>query len=271
MKKMLCCAVVSLPLIMGNLSCAMDDQKDGTVTIRTTDETQISIGKFYLPCLQTGSDGTKIISVPITEDTFNKAVMPLLEIGLAQRKVTQTLEGLPTELLAKTLETGCLLKSRDVKDKVFDVLRAKLIQSNTDFIKQREKAEKECAAGGKDAARIGRENSPQFMNTVDIDVEEFVRDGLQGLDIPQTWWGEIFDDLESDLRSLKEKLVLADMMKIVKEREEREKEQEQIQAADDSKQKLREIVGVLKHIEGGDLQNGVIITELESPRSHSPS
>lgn len=285
--------IVSLPLLTSNLSYSMEDEKDETVTIRTTDERSISIGRFYLPCLQTGSDGTKIISVPISNDTFNRAVMPLLEIGLAQRRVTQTLEGLPSDLLAKTFETGCLLQSKEIKKNVFDVLRARMRQNHADFIKCREKENASCADGcesgcqqespRKNVADMpgvnieevlrkhqefldqqAKDRKSKAIPTIDINIEEFLQEGLESLEIPRSWWGEIFDELESDLNQVKQNLIFADMLQTVQQNEEREKEQEQIRAADESEQKLREMLDLNK---GVDLQNGVRITELDFPIS----
>ena len=273
--------IVSLPLLTSNLSYSMrEGTGSDTVTIRTTDETQIKIARLYLPYLRAQSDSKGMITITTDADTFNTAVMPGLEIGLAQRRYTQTLEGLPIDILAKTFETGCLLQSKEIKKNVFDVLRARMKQNDADFRKCREKENASgvdgCESGsqqesprknvsdmsGVDIAEVLKKHqefleqrekdrqrnivSTNIVATINLNIEEFLQEGLESLEIPRSWWSEIFDELESDLNQVKQNLIFADMLQTVQQNEEREKEQEQIRAADKSKQKLREIIDFSK-------------------------
>jgi len=278
MKKMLSCLIVSVPLLTSNLSYSMGDEKDGTITIRTTDETQIQIARILVP---RRNDNRGMITITADADTFNTAVMPGLELGLAQRRYTQTLEGLPSELLAKAFETGCLLQSKEVKKNVFDVLKLRMKQNHADFIRLREAdgCESECQQESPrknvsdmsdvDIAELLRKRQ-EFLDqreedrkrvslaTIDLNIEEFVEEGLESLAVPRLYWSEFFEELESALNDVKQKLIFADMFGTVQKKEELERQQEEIEAANKSEQKLREMIGLRK---GAELINGMAITD----------
>lgn len=197
MKKLLCCVIVSLPLLTSSLSYSMEGE---IVIIKTIDEKQVSLQRYYVPLMP---GGARLIPVPVDSDLFNRAVMPSLEAEHAARIASAAINSLPEEDLKKTYQTLDILKSDYGKFLMLTVLNAKMEDTIEDLQK--------VAADSLVKADDGLDLYPS-LSLFDLSMKKFVLRHLKKFNIPKNTQKGIFKYLKDDLCKTRERLAINTMM-----------------------------------------------------------